>query len=111
MRDKKLRAELDDEALCKKRRGVDMTKKLKIRMAALDAAESLADFWPPKQKPERVHEMTGDRAGTFSIDVVQPYRLLFRPIESLAAVPYTDEQERWKAIKSIEILGIEDTHG
>jgi len=82
VRDNKLKAALEDEATCKRRYGKDMTKKLNLRLAALRAAESLADFWPPMSGPERCHKLKGDLAGTFSIDVKQPYRLLFIPIEA-----------------------------
>lgn len=109
--DKNLRAALDDEAACKRRYGADMAKKLKLRVTALKAADSLADFWPPKSGPERCHELKGNLAGTFSIDVKQPYRLLFKPIEAEAPEDRSDEQQRWKSIKAIELVAIEDTHG
>jgi proteic killer suppression protein len=105
-----LRAALEDEALCKRRYGTDMAKKLRNRLASLRAAASLADFWPPKFGPERCHELQGNPAGTFSIDVKQPYRLLFVPIEE-ARPDRSDEQKRWASITAIEILSIEDTHG
>ena len=110
-RDKDLRRALDDEATCVRRFGADMTKKLKLRLHALRAAESLADFWPPKSGPERCHELKGELAGTFSIDVKQPYRLLFRPVETAPPEDRSDEQQRWKSITAIELLTIEDTHG
>ena len=77
----------------------------------LVAADSLADFWPPNSGPERCHELKGDRAGVFSIDLKQPYRLLFKPIEAAPPADRSDEQERWKSITSIDIVAIEDTHG
>jgi proteic killer suppression protein len=80
--DKKLREAMEEFGSAKKQYGQDMAKKLHLRRDALNAAESLADFWPPKKKPERVHELEGKLKGTFSIDLKQPYRLLFRPIET-----------------------------
>jgi proteic killer suppression protein len=74
-------------------------------------AESLADFWPPESGPERWHELRFDRAGTFSIDLKQPYRLLFRPVEADKPKDRSDEQGRWKAITEVTLLEIEDTHG
>src|SRR5713226_76408 len=109
--DKKLRAAIDDDAVCKRRYGTDMAKKLMLRLAALRAADSLADFWPPKSGPERCHELKGGRAGTFSVDLKQPYRLLFKDSASTPPSDRSDEQQRWKAITAIEILAIEDTHG
>jgi len=111
VKDNKLRATLEDEATLKRRYGTEMMKKVNIRIAALRAAETLADFWPPLSGPERCHELKGDLSGTFSIDVKQPYRLLFTPVETNAAKDRSDEQKRWKSITAIEILGIEDTHG
>src|SRR5436853_634805 len=107
--DKDLRRALEDEAL-KRRYGADMAKKLAIRLAALRAAKSLGDFWPPKSGPERCHELRGNRKGAFSVDLKQPYRLLFRPMESEAPADRSDEQRRWQSITSIDIFAIEDTH-
>lgn len=109
--DAKFRSAVDDDDVCRRRFGADMAKKIKLRIAALLAAESLADFWPPKSGPERCHELIGDRAGTFSIDVKQPYRLLFKPAEEPLESDPPDEQQRWKSVTGVEVLGIEDTHG
>lgn len=108
-RDRKLRSAIEDDDACKRLFGSEMAKKIQLRMAALLAAESLAAFWPPKSGPERCHELKGDRAGTFSIDVKQPYRLLFRPADEPDHT--LDQQRRWQMITGIELLGIEDTHG
>lgn len=114
--DSKLRRAIEDPKVRQKLLGADMAKKLAIRLTAFKAAESLADFWPPKSGPERCHELIGDLAGTFSIDLKQPYRLLFRPVEaeppeSESQTEQRDEQLRWKGIKAIQIVAIEDTHG
>ena len=109
--DRNLRKAVEDDAYCKRMFGADMAKKIKLRLAALRAADSLEDFWPPKSGPERIHELIGDRAGTFSVDVKQPYRLLFKPSAETASTDRSDEQKRWKSITSIDILTIEDTHG
>ena len=107
----KLRRALEDKTARLKLFGTDTAKKLAIRVTALDAADSLADFWPPNSGPERCHELQGKLAGTFSIDLNQPFRLLFRPVESNPPTDRSDEQARWESIKAIEIVAIEDTHG
>jgi plasmid maintenance system killer protein len=107
----KLRAALENEAVCQKQYGRDMAKKIMLRVNELRAAVSLADFWPPMSGPERCHELKGSLAGTFSIDLKQPYRLLFVPTEESAAKDRADEQKRWMSITTIEIVAIEDTHG
>ncbi len=106
--DKRLRKVAHDDTACRREFGVDMAKKIALRLASLRAAESLFDFWPPKSGPERCHELKGDRKGTFSVDLNQPYRLLFQPAKQSNVA---DEQERWKSITSIDITAIEDTHG
>ena len=107
----KLKAALESEAVCQKHYGRDMMKKVMMRMNELKAANSLVDFWPPMSGPERCHELKGQLTGTFSIDVKQPYRLLFVPIEDSAPTDRSDEKARWTSITKIEIVGIEDTHG
>jgi plasmid maintenance system killer protein len=107
----KLKAALESEAVCQKQYGRDMTKKIMMRLRELRAADSLVDFWPPESGPERCHELKGNLAGTFSIDLKHPYRLLFVPIEENAPEDRSDEKERWAAITKVEIVAIEDTHG
>jgi proteic killer suppression protein len=109
--DKDLRAALEDQDAARRRFGAAMAKKFQLRLEALTAADSLADFWPPKSGPERCHELKGNRNGIFSVDVKQPYRLLFKPIEAAPPNDRADEQQRWRSITAIELLAIEDTHG
>jgi plasmid maintenance system killer protein len=109
--DNKLRTAIEDQAACKRQYGMDMSKKIALRIAALQAAESLADFWPPKSGPERCHELKGEREGTFSVDLKHPYRLLFKSTTPENASSFSDDRQRWRSITAIEILEIEDTHG
>ncbi len=106
-----LRCDLEDEAACRRSYGADMAKKIALRLASLRAAESLADFWPPKSGPERCHKLKGDHAGTFSVDLKHPYRMLFKPREDPPELDSLDEQGYWQSIKAITIVAIEDTHG
>jgi len=87
-----------------------MCRKLLLRIAALRAANSLAVFWPPKSGPERCHELVGADKGTFSMDVKQPYRLLFKPVEEAQPADTSDERARWNAITAVDLLTVEDTH-
>lgn len=110
--DKRLKNALEDESLRTKRYGHQMSKKLGLRLDALAAAECLGDFWPPMSGPERTHVLKGKLAQTYSMDLKHPYRLLFRPAHLAEVLPPTSEPKQlWHAIRSIEILGIEDTHG
>jgi len=110
-RDRRLRAAIEGETECRRHYGSAMCKKLRLRIEALDAADSLADFWPPKSGPERCHELEGSEAGVFSMDVKQPYRLLFKPNDLDVSAEEKENKERWMTIKSVELLTIEDTHG
>ncbi len=47
------------------------------RMAVLRAARALALV--PVTPPERRHQLQGDRGGQFAVDLVHPYRLVFKP--------------------------------
>ena len=93
--------------------GTKRSKLLRIRLAALEAAACLYDFWPPGSKPERCHELTGGQRGRerqISIDLDHPYRLIFVPNHD--PLPFKDDGGLdWKAVTQITILGVEDTHG
>jgi plasmid maintenance system killer protein len=109
--DNKLRRALADQGSMKRQFGKDMASKLAIRLGVLRNAQSLADFWPPLSGPERCHELKGGLKGVFSVDLKQPYRLLFKPVKPSASEDRNDELKRWKGITAIEITAIEDTHG
>lgn len=109
--DNSLRRTLADEGTIKRHYGKEMAAKLAIRLAVLRSAQSLADFWPPFDLPERCHELKGDRFGVFSMDLRHPFRLVFRPLEDTPPRDRSNELKRWKEIKAIEIIAIEDTHG
>jgi len=109
--DENLRRAVADQGRMKRQYGKDMADKLTLRLAVLRNAESLADFWPPLSGPERCHELKGGLAGFFSVDLKQPYRLLFKALDASSTVDRSDEQKRWKGIKAIDVTAIEDTHG
>ena len=114
--DNKLKRSLKDPKQCRRRYGVPMAKKLRLRLDALEAAESLADFWPPHSGPERCHELKGDLAGAYSMDVNQPYRLVFRATDDSdnpPNSPYEDKadgKQRWMTLREIMLISVEDTH-
>ena len=110
-RERKLKRAIEDEVYCRRKFGLEMTKKLMRTYSKLRACKSVADLWPPKSGPERCHELKGNLIGLYSVDLQHPYRLLFRPGTEIYLVPGTDQLERWKSIKSIELISIKDTHG
>ena len=109
----KLKKTISDPKKCIKRYGVQMAKKLRLRLDALEAAESLADFWPPYSGPERCHELKADLSGVYSMDAKHPYRLLFRPTgdsSSLSDVDLLGGKDYWETIRAVILVKVEDTH-
>jgi toxin HigB-1 len=84
-----------------------MARKLMQRLEELRAAEALSDI--SHLPPARLHELTGDRAGQFSVDLDHPYRLLFKPDHD--PVPTKDDGGVDKEqVTEIVIVDIADTH-
>ncbi len=52
-------------------------RRLMQRMVELNAAIALSDI--SYLPPPRLHELSGNRKGHFSVDLAHPYRLLFIP--------------------------------
>jgi len=87
--------------------GAEMAKKLGQRVMELAAAETLADL--SRLPPTRCHELTGNRLGQLSVDLVHPYRLLFIPADD--PVPRKpDGGLDWSRVTAVEIIEIADTH-
>ena len=106
---KKLGKSFSDSTLMAKTFGTQQTRKIRIRMAALTAAQNLGEFWPPYKKSGRCHELTGNRKGQLSIDLDHPYRLIFMPDHD--PLPKTSEGGLdWFQVNRIKIIGVEDTH-
>lgn len=89
----------------RKRHGVVRAKKIEQRLKQLMAAETLAVM---RSTPGRCHELHGDRAGQLSLDLDHPYRLLFRPAGYHGPGPGGGLD--WSAVRTVIVLGIEDTH-
>jgi len=86
--------------------GSSCAKKLRQRMIELDAADSLADI---SRLPPRCHALTGDRKGTFSVDLLQPYRLIFAPADE--PLPLNEQGGLdLKRVCEVLIIEIADTH-
>src|SRR3954462_2197497 len=102
--DKKLKRALEETTECNKRFGEANAKKIRLRLDALAAANSLGVFWPANSGAERCHELQGSMAGLFSMNLKQPYRLIFKEYvpdgeheqtkDSNAQEESTDERQR-----------------
>lgn len=87
--------------------GPRMVDELGVRLAQLEAAETLEDM---RSLPgARCHELTGDRKGQIAVDLVHPKRLVFIPDHvPLPAKP--DGGLDWNGVTSICIEEIVDYH-
>ena len=90
-----------------KQLGAKSANKLKQRMMELGAYDTLSDI--SHLPPPRCHELTGKDAGTFSVDLEHPYRLLFIPANDPVPVCSDGGIDR-KQVTEIEIIEIRDTH-
>lgn len=87
--------------------GEPMARKLKQRLAELKAAETLVDI--PKGPPPRCHELSADRQGQLSVDLVHPQRLIFVPDHDPLPLK-EDGGLDWNHVTRVVILEIVDTH-
>ena len=77
------------------------------RMSVLRAASTLADV--SHLKPERRHQLTGNRKDEFAVDLKHPHRLTFRPNHKPIPKDGSDGIDLNK-INVIKILKVEDYH-
>lgn len=87
--------------------GKDCASRIRRRLDDIAAAPSLETLRPPF--PGRCHELKADRQGQLSIDLQHPYRLLFIP-GGEGIKQKDDGGLDWSSVKSVCILGVEDTH-
>jgi proteic killer suppression protein len=105
-RTQKLEKTCNSEKVMKKDLGDQMAKKLQQRLFELKAADSLAEI--SHLPPPRLHELTGNRKGQYSIDLIHPFRLIFIVANELPAAG-SGGIDRGQ-VTEIEIIAIEDTH-
>ncbi len=103
----KLQKECNEAKLLVKKHGPIRAKLLQKRLTELRAAVVLEDIFRMPQA--RCHELRGNRKGQLSVDLDHPYRLIFESAdEPVPTKP--DGGLDWTLVKTIRILGIEDTH-
>ena len=103
----RLQRQFSSESELKRAYGRDRARKLMNRLAVLDAAPSLADV--STTPPERRHPMKGDRSGQFVVDLVHPFRLVFKPDHD--PLPrHPDGSIDLKAVTAIVVIEVVDYH-
>lgn len=88
--------------------GAERAKKLRARLSALLAARCLEDL---RNTPGRFHALTGDRAGTYALDLDGPYRLIFEPVIDPSAASAPGGATDLQKITVVRVISIEDYHG
>lgn len=86
--------------------GDKQAKKVMLRLKQLESASTLDDL---RAAPGRCHELTADRPGQLSIDLVQPTRLLFRPRDSPPPRGRGNNLD-WTQVDAVIVIAIADTH-
>lgn len=102
----KLQRRCSELAALKKTYGDDCAGRIARRLQQLRSVDCLDDM---RSLPGRCHELVGDRRGSFSLDLVHPLRLVFRPGDDPPALK-TDGGIDWAGVKVVIVTGIEDTH-
>ena len=86
--------------------GPRMAKRLKQRLADLEAAETLEVM---RYLSGRCHELKGDLSGQLAVDLVHPKRLVFEPDhDPIPKKP--DGGLDWQRVTAITVLTIYDYH-
>lgn len=85
----------------------DRAKRLKLRLDFLKAAPTLADV--PEAPPTRRHQLSGNWAGHYAVDVTANNRLIFRPANE--PVPRKEDGGiDLTRVTAIEFAAVEDYH-
>ena len=104
---KRLAKDCSDARAMRRRWGARQADKLRQRLDDLLAAPTLETM---RGLPGRCHELSADRAGQLSVDLVHPYRLIFEPAEDQRP-ERSDGGLDWSGVRTIRVIGVEDTHG
>jgi proteic killer suppression protein len=104
---KKLKKILEDKNKIRKKYGIDMAKKIMQRIDDIEFAENLETLM---KLPGNHHPLTGDRKGQFACDLVQPYRLIYRPVLNDTLLTNDSGNLIYSEITRVEIIEIVDYH-
>ncbi len=83
--------------------GADSARKLRARLADLQAADTVSEL-----VAGRPHPLTGKRAGQFALDLAGGQRLVFQP--KRAGPAKAAGAVDWKRVIAVEIVFIGDYH-
>jgi len=102
----RIRLRFTVERTMRKVHGAERTRRVRRRLDQLVSVETLEVM---RNMPGRCHELSGDLKGQLSVDLDGPYRLVFEPADD--PVPTKDDGGLdWTRVRTIRVLGVEDTH-
>lgn len=87
--------------------GERMARVIMTRLAVLSNARTLTLV--PTTRPERRHQLTGQRSGQYAVDLVHPHRLIFEP-NHVPAPRRQDGGVDTDRVTAITIIGVVDYH-
>ncbi|MBK6514346.1 MAG: hypothetical protein IPG04_09560 [Polyangiaceae bacterium] len=102
----KLQRNLCEEVLLRRSFGAENARRIRLRLALLEAAPTLADI--PTTPPPRRHALTGPYEGCFAVDVLHPYRILIKP--HLLPPPGRGKLVNPRKVTEVIILDVLDYH-
>lgn len=103
----KLAKIMNEEANLRKEYGAKNGREIRLRLAVLAAASSLADV--PRVPPDRCHPLSGKYKDCFAVDGHHPHRIVFTPAhDPLPRKP--DGGLDLQKITAITILEVVDYH-
>jgi proteic killer suppression protein len=103
-KDKKLRELCEQERVAERKLGAVCARKLRSRLADLQAANCVIDL-----VAGRPHPLDGDRAGQFAVDLEGGRRLVFEPDRN--PVPMRDDGGiDWSRVTRVRIVYLGDYH-
>jgi proteic killer suppression protein len=82
-------------------------KKIQNRLAVLRNTPTLAQM--PSTPPYRCHPLKGEYNGCFAVDIIHPFRIIFRPAHTPVPIK-KDGGIDLAAITDIEILDVRNYH-
>ena len=103
---RKLQRVVNDTRKLEAAYGARMAKLIQRRLLVLEAADNLSQILPGGQP--RFHQLFGDRAGQFSVDLVHSYRLVIFPNHEPVPTKQDGGIDRTR-ITNITVIGILDT--
>lgn len=103
-KDKKLRELCERRGVAERKLGAPCARKLRARLADLEAADSVTDL-----VAGRPHPLTGDRTGQYSVVLEGGMRLVFEPDHN--PIPLRDDGGiDWTGVIRVQIIFVGDYH-